>query len=92
MPTGGRLPGETSEDAMAQDERDAEVLHRLLATEVVPSFYDRDPGGVPTAWIERMRASLRSLGPRFCANRMLEEYAAGPYRQAAVQEISGHMS
>jgi hypothetical protein len=28
-----------------------------------------------------MRASLRSVGPRFTATRMLEEYAAGPYQK-----------
>jgi glycogen phosphorylase len=89
---GWALAGETSEDTTAQDERDAEVLHRLLGDEVVPSFYDRDEDGIPVAWIERMRASLRSLGPRFCARRMLEEYAQGPYRQAAVEAVSGHLS
>jgi starch phosphorylase len=89
---GWALAGESGEDAEAQDERDADVLHRLLGAEVVPSFYDRDLEGIPTAWIERMRASLRSLGPRFCATRMLEEYAEGPYRQAAIEPVSGHLS
>jgi starch phosphorylase len=48
--------------------------------EVLPTFYDRDSSGLPVAWLARMRASLRTLGPRFCATRMLAEYAAGPYR------------
>jgi starch phosphorylase len=89
---GWALPGDTTDDAAGQDERDAELLHRLLGDEVVPSFYERDPEGVPPAWIERMRASLRSLGPRFCAARMLGEYAAGPYRQSAFEAVSGHVS
>jgi glycogen phosphorylase len=89
---GWSLPGDTSEDPAAQDERDAEVLHRVLGDEVVPSFYERDADGIPTAWIERMRASLRSLGPRFCATRMLEEYAEGPYRQLAIHAVSGQLS
>jgi hypothetical protein len=29
-----------------------------------------------------IRASLRTLGPRFCATRMLHEYVAGPYGSA----------
>jgi glycogen phosphorylase len=77
---GWALPGETSEDAGAQDERDTGILHALLADEVVPSFYDRDELGLPQAWLARMRASLRTLGPRFCAARMLAEYVQGPYR------------
>jgi starch phosphorylase len=47
--------------------------------EVVPAFYDRSARGVPGAWLERIRSSLRSLGPRFCAARMLDEYVRGPY-------------
>ncbi len=78
---GWALPGETSDDVGAQDQRDAEILHGLLGSEVVPSFYERDDEGIPQAWIQRMRASLRTLGPRFCAARMLAEYADGPYRQ-----------
>jgi starch phosphorylase len=77
---GWALPGEVDADHAAQDERDAEALHRLLGEEVVPAFYDRDESGLPGAWLERMRASLRSLGPRFCAGRMLEQYVHGPYR------------
>jgi glycogen phosphorylase len=76
---GWALSGETAEDPLAQDERDANVLHTLLADEVVPAFYERDEQGLPTAWLARMRASLRSLGPRFCAARMLGEYLHGPY-------------
>jgi starch phosphorylase len=52
----------------------------VLDDSVVPSFYERDEHGIPTAWLRRMRASLRSLGPRFCAARMLAEYVEGPYR------------
>jgi len=77
---GWALPGEIMDETGAQDERDAAVLHGLLDNEVVPSFYERDDRGLPTAWLRLMRASLRSLGPRFCATRMLNEYLTGPYR------------
>jgi starch phosphorylase len=89
---GWALPGETADDPTAQDKRDAYALHQLLTAEVVPSFYARDPEGLPSAWIERMRASLRSLGPRFCATRMLREYAEGPYRHRAAAAVPGHLS
>ena len=67
-------------DPNAQDARDAEILHRLLDHEVVPGFYARDHEGLPQAWLARVKASLRTLGPRFCATRMLREYVDGPYR------------
>ncbi len=77
---GWALPGDVMDDAYAQDDRDAVLLHRLLSEEIVPAFYERDEQGLPQAWLARIRASLRSLGPRFCAARMLGEYVAGPYR------------
>ena len=81
---GWALPGDIAEDPASQDERDAELLHSLLRQEVVPSFYDRDERGLPTAWLQRIRASLRSVGPRFSAARMLAEYVNGPYRDQPV--------
>ena len=53
---------------------------RLLDEEVLPAFYDRDEHGLPAAWLARIRASLKTLGPRFSATRMLSEYLSGPYR------------
>jgi starch phosphorylase len=78
---GWALPGEIMDDPAAQDERDAELLHTFLDEEVVPTFYKRDDHGLPDAWLQKIRASLRSLGPRFCATRMLREYVEGPYRE-----------
>ncbi len=77
---GWALPGDVDADHDAQDERDAVTLHRLLSDGVLPAFYEREDGGPPARWLELMRASLRSLGPRFCASRMLQEYLNGPYR------------
>jgi starch phosphorylase len=81
---GWALPGEVEDDHWAQDERDALTLHALLDEQVVPAFYERDEVGLPQAWISRIRASLQTLGPRFSAARMLDEYVEGPYRAAAL--------
>lgn len=56
------------------DEADARELFRILEDEVVPLFHRRDASGVPAGWVERIRASLRTNGPRFCASRMVREY------------------
>jgi starch phosphorylase len=79
---GWALAGEVDDDHEAQDARDAVELHRLLAEEVTPSFYERAQDGVPARWLAMIRASLRSIGPRFGAGRMVREYADGPYRSA----------
>ena len=77
---GWAIPGEVDDDHEAQDDRDVAELHRLLDEEVVPMFYERDDQGLPAAWIARIRASLKTLGPQFSATRMLSEYLSGPYR------------
>jgi starch phosphorylase len=77
---GWAIPGEVDGDHHAQDERDAAALHSLLEGDVLPSFYERDDSGLPSRWIELMRASLKTLGPMFCASRMLAQYLDGPYR------------
>jgi starch phosphorylase len=77
---GWAISGEVDHDHHAQDERDAAAFHHLLDDQVLPAFYDRDEAGLPGRWIELMRASLRTLGPMFCASRMLAEYVEGPYR------------
>jgi starch phosphorylase len=84
---GWSLSGEVDADHVAQDHRDAGELARLLADEVVPAFHDRGADGLPLAWLDRVRASLRTLGPAFCAGRMLADYEqrlyAPPERAAA---------
>jgi starch phosphorylase len=77
---GWALPGDVDADHNAQDQRDAAALHHVLDQQVVPAFYERGADGLPDAWLARMRASLRSLGPRFSARRMLAEYIGAPYR------------
>jgi starch phosphorylase len=77
---GWAISGDVDSNHHAQDDRDAETLHHLLEHEVVPAFYERDETGIPERWVALVRASLKSLGPRFCASRMLREYLDGPYR------------
>jgi starch phosphorylase len=77
---GWALPGAVEDDREAQDAQAAETLHEICDEEVLPTFYARDERGLPGKWLRMMRASLRSIGPRFSASRMLAEYVDGPYR------------
>jgi starch phosphorylase len=77
---GWAISGDVDSNHHAQDDRDAEALHHLLEHEVMPAFYERDETGIPERWVALVRASLKSLGPMFCASRMLREYLDGPYR------------
>jgi glycogen phosphorylase len=71
---GWALSGEEDHDHAAQDARDASELYRLLETDVLGEFHDRDGSGLPRAWIARMKHSMGTLVPQFSAGRMLREY------------------
>ena len=76
---GWALPGDVDHDHAAADARTAADLCRTLEHQVSPAFYERGANGLPDAWIELMRASLRTLGPRFSATRMVGEYVEKAY-------------
>jgi len=65
------------------DRREAEELHRVLHDVVVPLYYKRDPDGLPRAWLAKMKSSIRSLGWRFNADRMVMDYVQQCYIPAA---------
>jgi starch phosphorylase len=75
--------GATIDHPEADDDAEAEALYRLLEREVVPSFYERDQGGLPTRWLAMMRASIRHTVTRFSARRMLLDYFTDCYAPAA---------
>ncbi len=78
---GWAIDGSVDPDEGAKDERDAHSLYDLVENEVKPLFYERDGRDIPTAWLERVRASLRTLGPKYCAARMLDDYVTQIYRR-----------
>jgi starch phosphorylase len=66
-------------DQDAVDAADAEALYQLLEREIVPTFYDRDPQGIPRRWLTVVRHAITSVTPRFSARRMVKQYADEMY-------------
>ena len=75
--------GRTHADVSVHDTRDGEDLHRTLRDEVIPLFYQRDRDGLPRGWIKRMKRTIRTLGWRFNADRMVMDYTLKCYIAAA---------
>jgi starch phosphorylase len=71
------------------DEWDAEQLYTLLEDEIVPLFYDRDARGVPVGWVAKMKHALRTVGERFTARRMVQQYVQGYYAPALRGDVAG---
>src|SRR5215204_2316859 len=68
-----------SETVEETDRRDAESLYRVLESEVVETFYDRDERGVPRRWVEMTRHAIRTLAPAFNSDRMVRDYTRQVY-------------
>jgi starch phosphorylase len=75
--------GRTHSDMNVHDTRDAEDLRRVLREEVIPLYYQRDQDGLPRGWIKRMKRTIRTLGWRFNADRMVMDYTRKCYVPAA---------
>jgi starch phosphorylase len=75
--------GRTHSNMNVHDTRDGEDLYRTLREQVIPLFYQRDRDGLPRGWIKRMKRTIRTLGWRFNANRMVMDYTQKCYVPAA---------
>ncbi|MEU3050592.1 alpha-glucan family phosphorylase [Streptomyces sp. NPDC006984] len=71
----------TDEDR--RDDLEAAALYALIEDRVAPRFYDRGAGGLPDRWIEMVRRTLATLGPKVLAGRMVREYVERLYVPAA---------
>jgi starch phosphorylase len=78
IPTADGLADETR-----RDDLEAAALYDLIANSVTTKFYDRDAQGVPTRWVEMVRHTLQSLGPKVLASRMVRDYTEQYYAPAA---------
>ncbi len=71
----------TSEER--RDDLEASALYDLLQNTVAPKFYDRDDTDVPGRWVEMVRHTVQSLGPKVLASRMVRDYTEQYYAPAA---------
>jgi starch phosphorylase len=62
-----------------QNHADATSIYDTLEHEIVPAFYDRDIRGIPRTWMKLVKASIRTIAPRFSMSRMVKEYTDNLY-------------
>ncbi len=74
--------GETYRDEDQQDHIESNAVYDLLEKDIIRTFYERGADNLPRAWIARMKASLRELGPVYSTARMVQEYSRRLYHPA----------
>ena len=70
-------------DPDRRDDVEAMALYDIIEHQVAPRFYDRDEIGVPGRWVQMVRHTLKSLGPKVVATRMVRDYVQQLYAPAA---------
>jgi starch phosphorylase len=72
-------------DADRRDDIEANALYELIEKNVATRFYDRSGSkSVPTRWVQMVRHTLKSLGPKVLASRMVAEYVQRLYAPAGI--------
>ncbi len=71
-------------DPVRRDDLEATALYELLENRVAPLFYATGPDAVPTGWVDMVRHTIASLGPKVLATRMLDDYVRALYAPSAL--------
>ncbi|RMD69351.1 MAG: alpha-glucan family phosphorylase [Gammaproteobacteria bacterium] len=79
----GIAPHTHIHDPEERDRSEAHVLLDVLEHDVIPLYYARNGHGHSEGWIEKSKASMRSILPHFNARRMFLDYAKRLYLPAA---------
>jgi starch phosphorylase len=74
-------------EAGYRDREEAEELLDILEKQVVPLYYARNGHGYSDGWVRKSKASMKSLMPRFNAQRMVMDYVRLYYSPARKQRL-----
>jgi starch phosphorylase len=67
------------DDTERRDDIESEALYDLIEEQVTARFYGLDDQGLPGRWLEMVRHTLKTLGPKVLSTRMLSDYVASLY-------------
>jgi starch phosphorylase len=68
------IPHDFDCDPEQRDREEANDLLDILEYEVIPLYYERDHQGYSPGWVQKSKASMRSLIPHYNAQRMVVDY------------------
>ncbi len=74
-----------SHDGEQRNNEEADELLNILEHEVLPLYYDRDGHGYSSGWVKKSKESMKSIIPRFNAQRMVMDYVEDSYAPAVRQ-------
>ncbi len=79
------VPHEPGFDPEYRDQEEARDLLDILIHQVVPLYYQRNNHGYSAGWVAKSKAAMRTIIPRFNAQRMVMDYVRDFYSPAREQ-------
>lgn len=70
------------------DYADAESLYTLLEEKVIPLYFQHEANGMPHAWLNMARRSLKTLTAAYSCRRMVRDYMEQIYAPTAVRRAA----
>jgi starch phosphorylase len=74
-------------DRAYRNREEGRELLDILEKQVVPLYYKRDGHGYSEGWVKKSKASVKSILPRFNAQRMVMDYVRKYYSLARKQRL-----
>ncbi len=74
-------------DRTLREREEAQELYDLLEKQVVPLYFTRNGHGYSEGWVRMSKASMKSILPRFNAQRMVMDYVNRYYVPAIRQRL-----
>jgi starch phosphorylase len=81
----GIVPHEAHFDEGYRNQEESKDLLNILENEVIPTYFNRNGYGYSEKWVKMSKSSMKSLIPRFNAQRMVRDYIMNFYGPAARQ-------
>lgn len=81
----GITPRDARFDYGLRQREEGNDLLDIIEHEVLPTYFRRGGSGYSTDWVSKAKASMKSIIPRFNAQRMLQDYVTKLYRPAQQQ-------
>ena len=66
-----------------QDQLDAATIYRILETEILPLYYDKNEAGYSEEWIKYIKNSISQIAPHYTMKRQLDDYYDRFYNKLA---------
>ena len=80
-------PHGPSVDPHFRDREESQELLDIIEKQVLPLYYARNGHGYSEAWVHKSKNSMKSLIPRFNAQRMVMDYVRNYYALARKQRL-----